>query len=581
MWLVLLREGDLSYSAGTMHPQRVTAPTGPTGPLLAEIERLHARVRELEGLVACPELVEAALRESEERYRVLVEHSPDAIVMLDMDVGRFVDCNAGAERLYGLSRAELLARGPVDLSPATQPDGRASAEAALDYIGRCLAGELPSFEWVHRRPSGRELLCEVRLARLPRAGRFLVCGSITDISARKEAEREQQSLEAKIQQAQKLESLGVLAGGIAHDFNNLLMSMLGFSDLALEDLSEAHPARSHIGQIRKAALAAADLTHDLLAYSGGSSVETRRIDLNDIVRELATLLGVAVSKKVTLETDLDATLPAIDGDAAQLRQVIMNLITNASEAAQGGRGRVTVRTRLTPLDARRRLSVRFAADELPETPMVTLEVTDDGVGMDAETLARIFDPFFTTKVSGRGLGLAAVGGIVRSHGGAIAVESRPGSGTAFTVYLPVRADTHAGPSTASAPDEPTATSTGGRVLVIDDEALVRDVAQSMLEAMGFEVSAAPGGRQGLAWIEAEPDAWRLVLLDLTMPDMDGAEVLRQIRARWPALPVLLVSGYTSHNVAVATGASALHFLQKPFTLASLREAIAAALAEGL
>jgi len=347
----------------------------------------------------------------------------------------------------------------------------------------------------------------------------------------------------------------VLAGGIAHDFNNLLHVVLGNADLARLHLPTANPARDHLDEVVRATQRAAELTQQLLAYSGRGAVETRRLNLSEEVRDMATLLRTAISKQAALVWDLASDLPAISADPTQLRQVVMNLITNASDALGEASGTITLRTGRAE-DPR--------AGSGPHD-FVFLEVSDTGCGMDSGTLQRIFDPFFSTKFSGRGLGLAAVMGIVESHNGHIRIRTGPGEGTTFRILLPA---VGAAPDDAAPPRSSVADWRGrGTVLLAEDEDGVREVVGRMLERLGFRVLSAEDGVAALEALDRSDGAMTAVLLDVSMPRMGGAETLRRIRARRPDLPIVLMSGYTEQEVAAKLlegnhGATA--FLQKPF-----------------
>jgi len=444
-----------------------------------------------------------ALQESEARYRLLVEHAPDAIVMLDMSQGRFVDCNAKAVELFEADRETLLQHGPASLSPPTQPDGRASDLAARDYIRRCLAGEFPAFEWTHRTLGGRDVACEVRLVAMPDQGRPLVRGSITDISWRKDLEREQARLADRLQAAQKLESLGLLAGGIAHDFNNLLAVILGYADLALGAAGTDPVMQDTLDRLRGASLQARELTDQLLVYSGRGPNRQEVVDLSALVAQELAILEVAVGRKGQLRSELVDMDLRVSGDPGQLQQIVLNLVGNAGDALADPSGRIHVSTRAAQLDAETLDSCQIRSEGLVPGPVVQLQVRDTGGGMPPAVLARIFDPFFTTKPEGHGLGLAAVGGIVRSHGGALRVTSREGSGTEFTVWLPAtQARAQAAPQAGSAESW----RGRGHVLVADDEAAVREVTQALLEALGFTVHAVDSGDAVLAAVLRAPDA---------------------------------------------------------------------------
>jgi len=393
-------------------------------------------------------------------------------------------------------------------------------------------------------------------------------GANQDITEWRRTEEKRVALEAKVQHAQKLESMGVLAGGIAHDFNNLLTGVIGNAGLALMDLPADLPARHSIEEINVAARRAAELANQMLAYSGGGQFVVEPVDLSDLVRELQHLLGSAVSKRVTLEFDLADDLLAVEGDATQLRQVVMNLVINASEAIGDGDGGVTVRTCLRDADTSY-LADSHVDDGLSSGPYVCLEVADTGCGMDEETKARLFDPFFSTKFTGRGLGLAAVLGIVRGHGGAIRVESKPGKGSTFRVLLP------SCDATALELAEPEVVPDGGlrghgTVLVVDDEEAIRQVSKSALARSGFTVLTAEDGPQAIEAVRADPGRVQAVLLDLTMPHMDAEEVVRELRRLRKDLPIILSSGYSEDEAVRRFAAGDLAgFIQKPYDPATL------------
>jgi DNA-binding response OmpR family regulator/C4-dicarboxylate-specific signal transduction histidine kinase len=373
--------------------------------------------------------------------------------------------------------------------------------------------------------------------------------------------------EEQMRSAQKLESLGILAGGIAHDFNNLLVGVLGNASLALTELPEDSPARPFVKDVETSAQRAAELTRQMLAYSGRGKIVVESLRLSQVVHEMTQLLGRVISKRARLSLHLREDLPPIVADATQVRQVVMNLITNASDALLGEPGLVTVRTGTIHADARM-LAGTYMNEELPAGDYVYLEVTDSGVGMDAATRAHIFEPFFTTKFTGRGLGLAAVLGIVRSHKGAIDVTSEPGCGTTFRVLFP---------ASASIADVPVARNLtpanwkgSGVALVVDDEEAVRGVARHLLERSGFSIVEAATGEEALAICAAQRNALRIVLLDLTMPGMSGEATLAELRRRWPSLPVIVSSGFMRDD---SCGIDGVPFLPKPYRPAELVDII--------
>jgi PAS domain S-box-containing protein len=378
---------------------------------------------------------------------------------------------------------------------------------------------------------------------------------------RKLAEEERLRLEAQIRHTQKLESLGVLAGGIAHDFNNLLTGVLGNLDLALM-LEPGSRVHEHIREARASAERAADLSRQMLAYSGKGSFVIQPVDLNELVTEIGNLLEVSVSKKVALSYDLARDLPPVVADVTQLHQVVLNLITNASDSIGDEGGVVTLRTGTRRCD-RGYLSTTYLDDHLPDGEYVFLEVCDTGCGMDRETLLRIFDPFFTTKFTGRGLGLASALGIIRGHSGAIKVESEPGAGTTFVVLLPA-AEATAAKRPAALP-EVMAEPASGTILLVDDEAAVREIGTRLLEQAGFRVVGAADGCQAIDYYREHADEVSCVLLDLTMPRMDGEETYRELKRIRDDVRVVLSSGFSEQDVVSRFGGEAISgFVQKPY-----------------
>jgi PAS domain S-box-containing protein len=391
--------------------------------------------------------------------------------------------------------------------------------------------------------------------------------SFRDITARLKAEEERRTLERQMLHVQKLESLGVLAGGIAHDFNNLLVSVLGNAGLALAELDPASPARPRLADIEVAAQRAAELTRQMLAYAGRGRFVVQRLNLSEIVAELVTLLRTVVARTAEIDVRLGDDLPDVEADASQLRQVVMNLVTNAADAIAGSAGRIEITTGRV-FATRDYLTHSCIGEEMAPGEFVFAEIADTGCGMDQTTLARIFDPFFTTKVTGRGLGLAAVLGIVRSHRGAIAVESTPGIGTRFRLLLPAVA---AVPSDRQVPGAMSKTAlSSGTVLVVDDDDGVRTVSTLSLERAGFRVVAACDGEEGVAALRERGGEIDAVLLDMTMPRLSGVDTCHLIRQMQPNLPIVLTSGYTEPDAAGRfKNDEVAGFLQKPFSPATL------------
>ena len=395
-------------------------------------------------------------------------------------------------------------------------------------------------------------------------GNILWHGFITDITERRR-------IENKLVESAKLESLGVLAGGIAHDFNNLLTGILGNASLARQELPPASLGQPMLEQIEIAARRAADLCKQMLAYSGKGRFVIQRLDLNKLIEDTTHLLQISIAKNCVLRFNLSANLPAISADATQLRQVIMNLVINASEAIASRSGVLALSTGVARVDEEYLRGFRPDASPAPGD-YVFIEVSDNGIGMDAPTLAKIFDPFFTTKFTGRGLGLAAVLGIVRGHKGGLKVYSEPGRGTTFKLFFPL-APGKAGDS--ASPFPVTAAFHGtGTALIVDDEETVRTVAARMIERLGFTVVLSADGREAMEKFRADPTRFVFVLLDLTMPHLAGEETFRQMRQLNPGIRVILTSGFNQQEaINRFTGKGLAGFIQKPFELSNLTQVI--------
>ncbi len=512
---------------------------------------------------------EGALRESEARFRAFVDHTTDNLFWLRVEAGpAFVieGLNPAQARALGHTPEALLGQ-PVEA--ALPPD---LGEAVVARYRECLALGRPTLykERAHLHDglhTFETLLVPVRGddGRIHR-----LVGTARDITVVEKAEED-------LRQAQKLESLGVLAGGIAHDFNNLLTAILGNLNLAQAKLGPASPAEGHLASAEETVLKASELTRQMLAYSGRGRTLIRPLDLSSLVQELARLLEVSISKRAILRLDLGKELPAVAADAAQLQQLVMNLVTNASDALSDRDGIIRIATWAEhPSEATRKA---MAFPPVHDGLQVVLEVSDTGVGIAPEHLARIFDPFFTTKEKGRGLGLSAMLGIIRGHEGGLHLESRQGEGTTFRIYLPASAEQAERPAPPPAQAAPQAKRA---VLLVDDDPMVRKSSLGVLEALGCTVVPAGDGVEALEAYRTRAGAFDLVLLDLSMPRMDGRETLAALRREAPELPVLLCSGYSEQDLGEElAGDPKVAFLQKPFRLAELRRAMGQLLGEAL
>jgi PAS domain S-box-containing protein len=530
--------------------------------LLVAVEELRVAEEELRQQNEELTVAHAAVAEERRRYQHLFQYAPDAYLLTDLN-GIIREANHSAAHLLGVQPRFLVGKTLVSFV-ALEDRPRLRGE-----IGRWQSEPAAKSIELRLHPRGGETFdasLTLSVARGgPRDQAFGFRWLVRDISAHHQltqelrnreevARREAEASEAHAYHVQKLESIGVLAGGIAHDFNNLLHVVLGNADLARLHVPGDSPAREHLDEVVRATQRAAELTQQLLAYSGRGAVESRQLDLSREVREMATLLRTAISKQATLEWDLAEELPPVSADPTQLRQIVMNLITNASDALGEGSGTITLRTGV----------VESAESDAEPPDSVFLEVSDTGCGMDTDTLQRIFDPFFSTKFTGRGLGLAAVMGIVESHQGRVRIRTAPGEGTSFRVVLP---------AVAGKAEAPPRRLTGagwrgqGTVLVVEDEEGVREVVGRMLERLGFQVITATDGVDALRVLGEHADGVAAVLLDLSMPRMGGPETVQLLRERSPGLPVVLMSGYTEQDMAskILNGAGgAVGFLQKPF-----------------
>ena len=380
---------------------------------------------------------------------------------------------------------------------------------------------------------------------------------------RRQIQEDRKKLEEQVQHVQKLKSLGVLAGGIAHDFNNILMAILGNTGLALAALSPVSPARTNLIEIEKASRRAADLCKQMLAYSGKGRFVVEAIDLSELVQEMAHMLEVSISKKAVVRYDFADNLPAIDADATQMRQVVMNLITNASEAIGEKNGVISICTGAMHCD-RAYLSESYLDDDLGEGVYSYVEVSDTGCGMDGETRSRLFDPFFTTKFTGRGLGLSAVLGIIRGHKGAIKVYSEAGEGATFKALFPA-VDRTPVRAAGKAEDGAVVQQNSGTILLVDDDESVRTVGKGMLERVGFDVLTAAHGREAVAVFRDHTERVDCIVLDLTMPQMDGEEAFRELRRIRKDVPIIMSSGYNEEEVTRRfLGKGIAGFIQKPY-----------------
>jgi len=499
-------------------------------------------------------LAEESLRESEEKYRVLFENAGDAIIIHDEGT-RVLAANPQACEWLGYGLAELTSMSIRELVSPAQSENTSGRIAQLMTQGFLL------FETEIRRSNGALVPVEVNARKIVWHGKSAILSICHDLS-------EHRNAEMQLLHTQKLESLGVLAGGIAHDFNNILMAIFGNADLALMHLDDQSPVVDHLSRIQAAAARAADLTKQMLAYSGKGRFIVESLDLNGLIEKMLPMLKVSISINTTVKLNLQSTLPMVQADASQMNQAIMNLVLNASEAFGHEVGRITITTGSLECD-RTYLDREFRGQNIKAGSYVYLEVADNGCGMDKETLTKLFDPFFSTKFTGRGLGMAAVLGIVKGHQGAIRVHSELGAGTVCKLLLPA-----SGPPVQRVEHDRSGDSWqgNGRVLLVDDEEAVRRIGAALLEALGFTPIMATDGLDALRVFKETPDI-ALVLLDLTMPRMDGIRCFHELRKLDPTVKVIISSGYNEQDVSQKCGEGLSGFIQKPYTLSLLRDTL--------
>lgn len=520
--------------------------------------------------IALMRMIEQARIRNQAAFEGVLESAPDSIVIMD-GAGHIVLVNDLAEKLFGYKRDDLIGQPIEILVPERYTNHKALRDEYLKSprvralsSGTTLAG---------RRKDGSEFPAEITLAPLETEGGVLVTACIRDATGRIAHEEDRRKLQEQFQQTQKLESLGVLAGGIAHDFNNLLTGIMGNAELAKDSLPGEAPSLSNLNDIVQISEVASSLCRELLAYSGKGRFVVETINLNSFIRSIAGLLEVSISKKTTVVYELDDEDRTVDADVAQLQQVVMNLITNASESFAGESGVIRVRSGSVDIEA-----------DAPPSPVTGLalsegryeyfEIEDSGCGMSREEFRKVFEPFHTSKKSGRGLGLSAVLGIVLGHDGSIDVQSTPGLGTTFRVTLPISTQEQTFSHQPESQDGELTMK--GSLLVADDEVNNQILLKSIFTRAGCDVVVAQDGQEAVDFFENAPDQFELVLLDVTMPRLSGIEALKQIRRIRPDMPAVLISGYSEEEVASEHLEENTYFVHKPFRLSALRSVVISA-----
>jgi PAS domain S-box-containing protein len=501
---------------------------------------------------------EAAIRESEERFRNIADTAPVTLWTFGSD-NRLTWCNKHGLALTGRTLDELTGDRWMEL---VHPDDLARLYATL--LSTMQARRSYQFEYRLRAADGQyRWMLATGTPRFTADGLFTGYMAIdVDISGLK---RDREQMLAR----QKLESLGVLASGIAHDFNNLLGCILADSELALSESDPDSPVRETLQGIKTVAVRASEIVAQMMNFAGQDKTEFERVDVCRLVREMLRLLKISIPKKSVLKTNLPANLPAVHANAAQIRQVVMNLIMNAAEALGEKPGEIAITARSVHAGPEWALG---SAENPPEGDYLCLEVSDTGTGMPEEVQNRIFEPFFTTKFAGRGLGLAAVQGIVRGHGGAIRVSSAPGQGTTFQILLPCVSEAAPEVQDSAVPKCERVEPGKGTVLVVEDEDELRRSVCKMLQKKGFAVAEAADGTLAVEWIHSRKDELAALLLDLTLPGKSSREVLEEARRAKPGVRVVLTSAYGQENIQAA-GLQCDAFLRKPYNVANLLDVL--------
>ncbi len=529
-------------------------------------ERVRQRTLELERVIADLEGAKRRLEQANvdlAEKAAIVQHSNDAIIGKTLD-GIISSWNPAAERLYGYSAEEIIGQNVSVLAP---PDRISEMEGLLQRIREGKSVE--PFETVRARKDGQLINVHLTISPVRNSDDGIRGASIIvrDITEHKRSEQQ-------LREMQKLESLGLIAGGVAHDFNNLLVGIMGNASLVLESLPSSSPNYAPLSHVVQASERAAHLTQQMLAYAGKGRFVSEKIDLSTLVEEISSLIQTSIPKNVQLRLDLGRGLPSIDADPGQIQQLIMNLVINGAEAiGETHNGTVFVTTDVREIDDAYILQ-NFVGEPMHGGAYVSLEVQDTGCGMTEETKRKIFDPFFTTKFTGRGLGLAAVLGIVKGHRGTIRIYSVPGKGSTFKILLPAVPGV-AQPARGLEIQRELRGS--GTILVVDDEEVVRTTAKTTLERYGYSVLLAPDGQTGVEMFR-QHDEIILVLLDMMMPVMSGQEAFRQMLTIRPASRVIISSGYNEvEAIRRFTGKGIGGFIQKPYTAAKLARTVKQAL----
>jgi len=495
---------------------------------------------------------EEALQKSEERFHNMFAKHHAVMLIIEPDTGDILDANLAAERFYGYPIDRLRSMKITDIN-SLPPD------QVVEERRRAVSEERNYFVFPHALASGEERIVEVHSSPISFQERQVLFSIVHDITKRKKAEEEKNKLETQLQRAQKMEAIGALAGGIAHDFNNVLYAVMGYTELTMDLVTEGSTAQTNLQRVMKAADRAKEMVQQILAFSRQSKKEKKPISVQSVLKEAGNLLRTSIPSTIEIRQDIDTECDAVMADPTQIHQIIMNLATNAYHAMQetgGVLGLTLMQDEIGSDD------LEFSPDLKPGA-YLKLTVEDTGHGIDRDVMGKIFDPYFTTKAVGKGtgMGLSVVYGIVKDHGGDIRVYSEPGQGTAFHVYLPVIETDAAEPNAISVEPAPTGTE---RILFVDDEEVVVDLAQQMLETLGYHVTTHTGSVAALEAFRGHPDEFDLVITDMTMPKMTGAELAPRLLEIRPDIPIILCTGFSEQIDEARVGTIGIRaYLAKP------------------
>ncbi len=496
---------------------------------------------------------EKDLRESEEQYRSLFKNNHSIMLLIDPETADIVDANPAAVSFYGWDYETLTRKKVFDINTLTE-------EQVFDEIKKAQMEQRKQFYFRHCLANGEIRDVEVYSGPIKVHGKELLYSIVYDITARKKAEEEKAALETQLLHAQKMESIGTLSGGIAHDFNNLLGIILGNAELAMDDMPEWHPAKFSLNEIRTASLRARDVVKQLLSFSRKTDPKQRPVKLVQIVEDALKILRSSIPTSVEIHQNIpNDTDDTILADSTQINQVMINLFTNAAHAMEDGGGVITIGIENMDLD---HVSAYIYPDLSPGR-YVKLTVSDTGTGIDHEIKDRIFDPYFTTKEVGKGtgIGLSVVHGIVKSHNGAILVDSQFKKGTTFSIFFPVAEETVV---IEAEPDDEFPTG-NERILIVDDEKSMADIGRKRLERLGYEVEARTDPMEALELFRADPDQFDLVITDMTMPHITGDNLVKEILKIRPDMPTILCTGFSEKiDEEKAKKIGAREYIDKPF-----------------